>query len=125
MCQKRPLNQFYNDTTAHYTDLELNAKTVLLNNTNMFTSNMDAIQNGDNPEDIDSAYKNFKKTIGTFNTLVTIQDYSNIVKTSGVVSNGFITDRTNDIQSSYKIVTKNNDIEDEVLHVENIVTCSP
>ena len=33
--------------------------------------------NGAEPETIDEAYRNFKKTVGTFNTLVSCDDYSN------------------------------------------------
>ena len=33
------------------------------------------------PETIDEAYKNFRKTVGTFNTLVSCKDYSNYIYT--------------------------------------------
>ena len=33
--------------------------------------------NGSDPETIDETYRNFKKTVGTFNTLVSCDDYSN------------------------------------------------
>ena len=36
---------------------------------------------GRNPETIDEAYNNFKRTVGTFNTLVSCKDYSNAICT--------------------------------------------
>ena len=39
--------------------------------------NNESSSNGADPESIDDAYMNFKRTIGTFNTLVTPRDYAN------------------------------------------------
>lgn len=80
-----------------------------LDSTKVRVYNVSSATNGANPESIDSAYKNYKKTVGTFNTLVTLRDYMNAINTSGLVSNSFVCDRTNDIQSSYKIITADND----------------
>ena len=64
--------------------------------------------NGADPESIDSAYKNYKKVQGTFNTLVTRRDYENFIYNAqdsigNLVSNCIVADRTNDINCSTKV----------------------
>lgn len=73
-------------------------------------SNSDSIP-GTNQETLESAYKNYKKTIGTYKTLVSRRDYQNAIyelrdNTLGtpVVSNAVITDRTCDPNYSQKVV---------------------
>jgi hypothetical protein len=72
--------------------------------------------NGKNEESIDEAYSNYKKTVGTFDTLVTLRDYLNYIINSDleIASNGVVSDRTNDIQSTYKIVTSENGVDTKV-----------
>lgn len=69
---------------------------------------------GKDPEDLDSAYKNYKKTIGTFETLVTRKDYENAIYnlrnaagTNNLTSNSVVADRTTDINYSNKIINWN------------------
>ena len=81
-------------------------------------ANPSSAQNGESPETIESAYRNYKRNIGTFNTLVTLRDYNNAVRTSGLISNGFVCDRTNDIQSSYDIIYQDGDSYKEYLQIE-------
>lgn len=69
-----------------------------------------AATNGVNPETLDDAYRNYKKTIGTFNTLVSRRDYENYlynaqVSNKNVCSNLIVSDRTNDINESDRIIT--------------------
>jgi hypothetical protein len=45
----------------------------------LIIKNVNAAINGTDPEDLDSAYRNYKKTIGTFETLVTARDYQNAI----------------------------------------------
>ena len=59
---------------------------------------------GADPESIDAAYRNYLKTVGTFDTLVTLRDYINYIVSSDLCSNGFVCDRTNDIQNCYFVV---------------------
>lgn len=77
-------------------------------------ANVNASINGKDPETIDEAYNGFKKTIGTFDTLVSCRDYANyiyskIVDEEGnpVVSNVQVADRRTDINYCDKIVTYN------------------
>lgn len=64
---------------------------------------------GANVETIKQAYNNFKKTVGTFNTLVTCRDYMNyiynLIDGNGkpVVSNVLVTDVRNDINRAITI----------------------
>lgn len=116
------LNKFFNEPAATYG--ENNSESITLTSDNTVVYNNSSIRNGSNPETIEDAYKNYKKTIGTFNTLVTLRDYNNAIRTAksngiNLVSNGFVCDRTNDIQCSYKIVTDTDDIQKKVLAVED------
>lgn len=61
------------------------------------------ITNGADPETIDSAYKNYNRVKDTFNTLVSLKDYTDYMITSELASNGYVCDRYNDIQHSYKV----------------------
>lgn len=62
--------------------------------------------NGSDPESLTSAYNNYKKTIGTFDTLITKRDYENYSynKTNPIgspyISNIVVSDRTDDINYS-------------------------
>lgn len=69
-------------------------------------SNPASATNGKDPESLSDAYANYKKTIGTFNTLVTLRDYENAIFNEGAVSNCVVSDRTNDLNNSYKIRTR-------------------
>ena len=60
---------------------------------------------GSDPESITDAFASYKKVAGTFHTLVTLRDYINFIQSSNMVSNGFVCDRTNDVQSCYTVVT--------------------
>lgn len=62
-----------------------------------------AATNGCDPEDIDTAYNNYKKIVGTFDTLITCRDFANylynLLNTNNYpyVSNIQVTDRRSDI----------------------------
>jgi len=75
--------------------------------------NVDATTNGANIESISAAYNNFKKTVGTFDTLVTCRDYMNKIyslmdaNNSPYVSNILVTDIRNDINSAITLCSCN------------------
>ena len=68
--------------------------------------NSSAATNGKNIETIDEAYEGFKKTIGTFETLVTCRDYANYIykNMSKRVSNIQVADRRSDINYALNVV---------------------
>lgn len=75
-------------------------------NDSIIVLNPDAATSGRDPETLDEAYRNYKKTIGTFNTLVTCRDYENHIYNdkdgiNNLVSNIVVSDRTNDLNSIY------------------------
>ena len=91
-------------------------------NSQVTIKNPGSTSNGLDPEDLDSAYKNYKKTIGTFNTLVTVEDYEkaiyNLKNNLGLpfASNAVVSDRTNDINYSTNVVTLvGNSVEDQLV----------
>ena len=85
------------------------------NNTYLIISNPSYTSNGINKETIDDAYESFKKTIGTFDTLITCRDYANAIykmtvsetNKSNLVSNIQVSDIKDDINFTNKIATFN------------------
>ncbi len=78
----------------------------------LIITNASAAINGANPESIDEAYSNFKRTIGTFDTLVTCRDYANKIYNLkdyqgiyNLVSNVQVADRRTDINYGNNIIT--------------------
>lgn len=72
---------------------------------NFIVTNITAANNGADPESLEDAYNNFKKTVGTFDTLVTCRDYMNSIfqmtesttDTTPLVSNIVVADIRSDI----------------------------
>lgn len=68
---------------------------------------------GSEPETIDEAYNSFKRTVGTFNTLVSCKDYSNYIyryqddSNNYLVSNVQATDIRTDPNKSINLLTRN------------------
>ena len=75
-------------------------------------SNNGAILNGCEPENIDEIYQSYKKIVGTFDTLVSTQDYSNAIRTAedsygeNIISNGLVTDRRIDYNNAINVVVR-------------------
>lgn len=107
------IDKFYGNIVAENTN-------VVLNSDNVQIVNYVPGIGGEDPESIDSAYRNYKRTIGTFDTLVTLRDYTNAIINYPNVSNAIVCDRTNDIQSCYDILSITNGINQPVTIVENI-----
>lgn len=90
-----------------------------LSEKNISIKNTSAAVNGSNYEEINDAYNSYKKTIGTFNTLVTLRDYINAIVNSGLCNNGFVCDRNNDIQSTYRVISSVNNIDQNINYIED------
>jgi hypothetical protein len=79
-------------------------------NQDVIIKNVYATSNGKDPEDLDEAYRNYKKTVGTFNTLVTTEDYENAIYNlndglgQAEASNSVVSDRTSDLIRSTQVV---------------------
>ena len=92
-----------NSTESILTSLD-SSKYILANSTSFA---------GENPETLNQAYINFKKTIGTFNTLVSCRDYSNYInlykdtENNKLVSSVQVTDLRTDPAYSHIIFTRN------------------
>lgn len=111
------IEKFYNDLAAYQSDDE--TKTQVLNTSNVRIRNISSSGDGEDKERISDAYSGYKKTIGTFSTLVTLRDYTNAINNSNLVSNGFVCDRTNDIQTTYKVSALVNDLTQPQVVVES------
>lgn len=99
------LTTFYSsDITAEKTAQD--GSTEEINVTDQITiTNPYAAVDGKDYEDLESAYNNYKDTVGTFNTLVTCKDYETAVNDvmdgrNYAASNCVVSDRTNDIVDS-------------------------
>lgn len=91
--------------------------------------------NGLDKETIDEAWENYKKTIGTFETLVTCRDYMNAIyklvldehtDNTPVVSNCLVTDIRSDINLSDTVISYDDlgiryDVEPKIRAAKNIV----
>ena len=100
------IREFYVETKfTRTTDIGLNPTPVDATTETISIRNTLPILNGQDPESIDDAYTNYKRVRDTFDTLVSLKDYSDYLVTSNTASNGFVCDRTNDIQHSYKVLT--------------------
>lgn len=82
---------------------------------NFIVSNITSATNGADPESLNAAYNNYKKTIGTFDTLVTCRDYMNKIyqmtesttDTTPLVSNIIVSDIRDDINRATPLVSFN------------------
>lgn len=112
------LTKFYNEITTlmHKNGVDSN---IALNQDNVEIRNIVAGLGGSERETTEEAYHNYKRTIGTFNTLITLRDYMNaIVNGPELVSNIIATDRNNDTQCSYKIMSTINNVSTLVNKVD-------
>ena len=94
----------------------------VLNRDNVKLVNYLASTGRKNIETINEAYTNYKRTVGTFKTLITLRDYANYIRNNdlNICSNAFVCDRTNDIQTSYKIMNKNHGLDNLIVKVEKV-----
>lgn len=96
----KELDRFFDEIS-----IDVGGESMSLTAENVQLYNSVAAVDGADPEDVSSAYKNYKKTAGTFDTLVTLRDYVNAIYNSGIVSNCQVCDRYNDPQSAYQVIT--------------------
>lgn len=80
--------------------------------TNISVDNTSGTTNGSDAESVDDAYSNYKKVVGTFDTLVTCKDYANYIYNikddltfKNIVSNIQVADRRNDFNYSNNVTT--------------------
>ena len=102
------LSQFLNTTNIKnisHSGEAIEEETITLTSENIIITNTSASYGGADPETINEAYNSFKKTVGTFDTLVTCKDYANAIYNSHLVSNVQVSDRRTDINYSNNIVT--------------------
>lgn len=93
---------------------------IALTSNNVKIINYSSASGHKDKEGIEEAYTNYKKTVGTFKTLITLRDYLNFIKSKDVdlCSNAFVCDRTNDVQLSYKVMNKYKGLNSLKLDVE-------
>lgn len=104
-------------TDFYYSFAPVEDTSVTINADRVKVTNIYSAVDGKDPETIEDGYKHYKRTVGTFDTLVTLRDYLNYLLNSELVSNGFVCDRTNDLQSTYNIVT----LKDSILSSVHVI----
>lgn len=104
----KTVDSFYSESSVDIIHANGESESVPLNTDNVLLYNTIGTKDGKDPETLSEAYKNFKRVACTFDTLITLRDYMNAIYAiyPEVVSNVIVTDRTNDIQSVYRIVSK-------------------
>lgn len=109
------------EITTFYQDVEVQVgnESIVLGPDNLVLNNLYAITDGSDPESLTEAYTNYQRTVGTFNTLVTVRDYINAILQTDKVSNGFVTDRLTDPQCSYYVIT-DDDVNSLQLYVTGV-----
>ena len=114
----RRLEKFYNDITADLVQGD-DKQAVALNQDNVEIVNLVPGSGGKDKESLSQAYRGYKHTIGTFNTLITLRDYINaILNGPDLVSNVIVTDRNTDIQCAYKIMSSVNNVSTLINEVD-------
>ena len=73
------LTKLMNNSVQYFKDNQLDDSTELDIENNLVIKNLYATNNGTDIETLDEAYNGFKKTVGTFDTLVTCRDYANAI----------------------------------------------
>ena len=106
------ITNFYEDVTVDFRGEDLN-----LNEEVIEMYNPSATVDGEDPEPVSEAYNSYKRVAGTFDTLVTLRDYTNAIYLSGLVSNDIVSDRLHDIQSSYSIITDSYGSSDHFIEI--------
>ena len=115
----KTITELYSDVTVEGSTSE---GSITLSNENLSVVNTTPGLGGADPESIESAYRNYKRRVGTFTTLVSLRDYINAILTSGLVSNAVVSDRTNDPQQSYHVLTTKSGVTDKELQQEEFST---
>lgn len=94
-------------STGEIEDVEISRD----NNNYLTIQNSSGSVNGSDVESIDDAYNGFKKTVGTFDTLVTCRDYANAIynlldpKYNPYVSNVLVSDIRDNLNFSENVIT--------------------
>ena len=93
--------------------ITINNNTITVSSELFSVTNKNAATNGTNAETLTNAYNNYKKTIGTFDTLVTCRDYMNKIyqlydeNNNPLVSNIIVSDIRDDINRAYQLCSFN------------------
>lgn len=103
ICKSRTINVLADDITVKDTTL----------NDSISVVQPEATINGQDPESLEQAYRNFKKTQGTFETLITERDYESFAyeaqyDNAPLFSNVVVASRTSDLNRTVKIKTLRN-----------------
>lgn len=103
ICKSRTINVLADDITVNDTTL----------NDSISVVQPEATINGQDPESLEQAYRNFKKTQGRFETLVTERDYESFAyeaqyDNAPLFSNVVVASRTSDLNRTVKIKTLRN-----------------
>lgn len=110
--------------TKFYSDIYLSDDNQTAITDDMVVTNSFAAVDGSDPESLEDAYRNYKRTVGTFNTLVTCRDYENAIYNAAnnygkyLDANVVVSDRTNDINGTWNFVSTGLERTDRILATE-------
>lgn len=100
------LNTFASEVKGSILDGAVSSE-IILNSDNIRFMNIGLISGGEDIESINDSWNGYKHIQNTFNTLVTVNDYTDAIYNldgDNRVANDFVCDRTNDVQDSFDVV---------------------
>ena len=107
------ITQFINVTSFNGIATSEGTEVPTLATSDFVVTNTKSTQNGTNPLNIEEMREQFNRTVGVFNTLVTVRDYENYIYEytdadgNHLVSNIRVSDRLNDLNDSITYKTMN------------------
>lgn len=110
----RTLSKVALTTEIETNQADTDGNTIKISADDLIAVNTQATTNGANPETINAAYNNYKKIVGTFDTLVTCRDYMNKIynlyneeTNVPIVSNVIVSDIRDDINRAHVLCSFN------------------
>lgn len=124
------ITQFMNVTSFSGTATSSDIEVPTLATSDFVVTNTKSTQNGADPLDIEEMREQFNRTVGVFNTLVTVRDYENYIYEytdadgNYLVSNIRVSDRLNDLNDSitYKTMNAQGTFYDITENLDNSMT---
>lgn len=118
-----PVNYLTKFVSSTIESTDTSGEAVSINTADIVITNTSNTYRGKDPIGIDDMYKTWRHIAGTFDTLVTLRDYNNAIRRlPDLASNGFVCDRTNDVQLSYKVMKGTKEMPTTKIKIEHEFT---
>lgn len=118
----RTISQLYSETQVSRCiegHPENKKQTISISNDLLYVNNYLPALGGQEPETIAEVQTRYSRLKTTFETLVSLNDYTNYMISQETVSNGYVCDRLTDVQSSYKILEYDETTDTSIIHTKH------